>query len=303
MFSPAQKNLFVKCAPATFVFLWSTGFVGARYGLPYAEPFTLTAIRFSIVTILLCLLIFVRRVQFSRSWRMWAHLAVSGILIHSCYIGGIFSAIDLGVDISVAALIAGGQPLLTAIIAVIFLGERLNLRQWSGFIVGFMGLFLVVFKSLDTDALPILGLVGCVVGLIGITAGTLYQKRFVVGIDLFSASAVQFGFALLPCVLWSFALETREIEWNLTVILALLWLCFVLSLGAISILLFLIRMGAASRVSSLFYLVPPVTAVQGYWLFGERLGVAQIIGIAVAALGVALINYATPGKPAATVVE
>jgi drug/metabolite transporter (DMT)-like permease len=300
MFSPASRKLFVKCAPATFVFLWSTGYVGARFGLPYAEPFTLTSIRFSIVTALLCLLVFIRRVRFPSAGIMWAHLAISGILIHACFIGGIFSAIDLGVDISVAALVAGGQPILTAIIVVIFLGERLNARQWSGFAIGFVGLSMVVLKSMAIETLPIAGLVGCVVGLGGITAGTLYQKRYVVGIDLFSASALQFAFALVPCALWAFTFETREIEWNLTLSLALGWLCLVLSIGAISILLFLIRIGAASRVSSLFYLVPPVTAVQGYWLFGERLALIQIVGIAIAALGVALINYMPQSKTVAS---
>ncbi len=298
MFPSSKRRIFILCAPAAFVILWSTGYVGARFGLPYAEPFTLTAIRFSIVTALLCLLVVLRRVSFPASPLMWGHLGVSGILIHTCFVGGIFSAIYLGVDISIAALIAGAQPLLTAIIAVIFLGEQLNTRQWTGFGVGFIGLAMVVAKSLEIETLPLLGLAGCLVGLFGITAGTLYQKRYVVGIDLFSASALQFAFALLPCIFLAFAFETREIEWNLTVVLALLWLCLVLSLGAISMLLFLIRIGEASRVSSLFYLVPPVTAVQGYCLFGERFTVVQVIGIVIAAIGVALINYTAPEKSA-----
>jgi drug/metabolite transporter (DMT)-like permease len=290
------RAIFVQAAPAVFVFLWSTGYVGARFGLPFAEPFTLTSIRFAIVTAILGLVIVVRRGKWPKTALMWGHLAVSGLLIHACFIGGVFTAIDVGVNISIAALIAGTQPLLTAIIAVLFLDETLSPRQWCGFVIGFAGLVMVVLKTIALDALPLVGLVGCVVGLCGITGGTLYQKRFVVGLDLFTGSAIQFACALIPCTLLAFLLETREIQWNLTVTLTLAWLCLVLSIGAISILLFLIRAGAASRVSSLFYLVPPVTAMQGYWFFGESLSELQIIGIAVAALGVALINYQPAAK-------
>ena len=134
------------------------------------------------------------------------------------------------------------------------------------------------------------GLIGCVVGLLGITLGTLYQKRYVVGVDLMSGSAIQFAAALVPCAIWAFVGETREFEWNLTLALVLAWLCVMLSIGAIGILLYLIREGAASEVSSLFYLVPPVTAVQGYFLFDQRLGWLQLAGIAITAVGVAMIN-------------
>ncbi|MFT4585045.1 MAG: drug/metabolite transporter (DMT)-like permease [Gammaproteobacteria bacterium] len=291
MTSVRSRTVFVHVAPALFVFLWSTGYVGARFGLPFADPFTLTSIRFAIVTAILTLVIVARRGKLPRTAQMWGHLAVSGLLIHACFIGGVFTAIDVGVNISIAALIAGTQPLLTAVIAVLFLGETLSARQWCGFVIGFMGLAMVVLKTIALDALPLVGLLGCLVGLCGITGGTLYQKRFVVGLDLFTGSAIQFACALIPCTLLAFLFESREIQWNLTVTLTLAWLCLVLSIGAISILLFLIRAGAASRVSSLFYLVPPVTAVQGYWFFGEKLDALQIVGIAVAALGVALINY------------
>ena len=291
-----HQAIFVAVAPALFVFLWSTGYVGARFGLPFAEPFTLSSIRFAIVAAILALVIVARRGQLPQSARMWGHLAVSGFLIHACFIGGVFTAINVGVNISIAALIAGTQPLLTAVIAVLFLGETLSARQWCGFVIGFVGLALVVLKTIALDALPLVGLLACIVGLCGITGGTLYQKRFVVGLDLFTGSAIQFACALMPCALLAFLFETREIQWNLTVTLTLVWLCLVLSIGAISILLFLIREGASSRVSSLFYLVPPVTAVQGYWFFGESLSALQITGVAVAALGVALINYQSAEK-------
>ena len=295
----ATKQLaFVRAAPGLFVFLWSTGYVGARFGLPFAEPLTLTALRFAIVVALLALIVRVLGRRLPRAPRMWAHLAVSGVLIHAGFIGGIFVAIDRGIDIGIAALIAGVQPLLTALLSVSFLGESLSARQWAGFVVGFVGLGFVVVQGLAVGALPPVAVAACVVGLCGITFGTLYQKHFVLGVDLLAGSGVQFAAALLPCVAGALLFETRAVEWNVTVVLVLAWLCVVMSIGAITILLFLIREGAASQVSSLFYLVPPVTAAQGYLLFDERLSPLQLFGIAVTALGVAMINVGSgPRRP------
>lgn len=284
------SQTFIRAAPIVFVFLWSTGYVGARFGLPYADPLTFTAVRFAIVIVLLALLVAVRGHGLPRKPLMVLHLAVSGILIHACFVGGVYYAIDAGVDISIAALIAGTQPLLTAFVAVSLMRESLRSIQWTGFVIGFAGLALVVFKSVATDALSWTGLGACFLALVGITFGTLYQKRFVVGVDLIAGSLVQFCAALIPCALWAVLFEDGRIEWNITVVATLAWLCIAMSIGAISILLVLIRNGAAARVSSLFYLVPPVTAVQGYLLFGERLTPVQIAGIVLAASGVALIN-------------
>jgi len=295
MIATSVQSTLVRIAPAVFVLLWSTGFVGARFGLPYADPMTFTSIRFAIVVGLLGVIVIISRSRLPRAPAMWGHLAVSGILIHACYIGGVFIAIDVGVGISIAAIIVGAQPLLTAIIVVLFLGETLSRRQWAGFVVGFLGLVMVVAKTFEIGALPLTGLLGCGVALCGITFGTLYQKRYVVGIDLLAGSVIQFGAALVPCVLWSVLFEAGTIEWNLTVVLAMVWLCFGLSIGAITILLFLIREGGSARVSSLFYLVPPVTALQGYWLFGEKLAAGQVVGIGMAAFGVALINAGGAG--------
>lgn len=296
---------FIRAAPVIFVFLWSTGYVGARFGLPYADPLTFTALRFAIVTVLLAVLIVAQARSVPRSPVMWLHLAVSGMLIHACFVGGVYYAINGGVDISIAALIAGTQPLLTAFVAVAVLGESLRRVQWLGFAIGFAGLGLVVVKSIAIGSLSLPGLGACFLALAGITFGTLYQKHFVVGIDLMAGSTVQFCAALIPCALWALLFEDGRIEWNLTIVATLAWLCIAMSIGAISILLVLIRNGAAARVSSLFYLVPPVTAVQGYVVFGERLTALQIGGIVLAASGVALINMggpantATPAAPAA----
>lgn len=280
----------ITSAPWVFVMLWSTGYVGARFGLPYADPITFTALRFGIVTVLLALLSIVRRVPLPRSGVMWVHLMVSGTLLHAVFIGCVFSAVGMGINIGVASLIAGAQPLLTAVLVLPMLGERLNARQWCGFAIGFAGIALVVSKSFQLGTLDWTPLLLCVTALFAISIGTVYQKRFVVGTDLIAGSVVQFGTAAILCTGYAWLFEDGRLEWNLTLGLTLAWLCLVLSMGAILIFLYLVRAGAAARVSSLFYLVPPATALQGYLLFGEALSVQQMLGMLVAAVGVAMIN-------------
>ncbi|MGR8919265.1 MAG: DMT family transporter [Gammaproteobacteria bacterium] len=297
MIGDPTRQHFVRAAPAVFVLIWSTGYVGARFGLPYAEPLTFVSLRLGIVVILLLALLRLRGSRLPRSPHTLAHLAVSGMLIHAAFQAGVYLAIARGVDISIAALVAGAQPLLAAVLIGPLLGERLARRQWAGFILGFVGLAMVVVRGFDLGTLDLAGFAACLLALAGITFGTLYQKRFVAGADLIGGSTVQFAAAFLPCAAGALVFETRVIAWNPTFVLALAWLCVALSLGAVTILLFLVREGAASRVSSLFYLVPPVTALQGYAFFGERLTPAQWGGIAVVALGVALINLAPRARP------
>ncbi|MGB1883856.1 MAG: DMT family transporter [Gammaproteobacteria bacterium] len=295
---PDTLKLLVRFAPLVFVLLWSTGFIGARFGLPHADPLTFTAIRFAIVTIVLLVIARIRNARGPAPGLAWVHLAVSGVLIHSCFVGGVFYAIDRGVDVSIAAVITGAQPILTAAIAATLLTERLRRIQWLGFVIGFVGLSMVVLPSYRGGGLDALGLVACVLALIGITLGTLYQKRFPMQVDLFFGSAIQFASAAIVCALWAFAYEQRVIEWNITVSLTMTWMCLALSVGAVSILLLLIRNDAASRVSSLFYLVPPATAVQGYLFFDQTLNLLQCLGVAVTAAAVAMI-IVDPGKSAA----
>ena len=277
-------------APALFVFLWSTGFIGARYGLPYAEPHTFLAIRFIIVIAMLAVIARWRGAKWPREPRIYGHLAVSGVLMHSTYLGGVFSAIHGGLNAGLAALIVGTQPLITAALVGPMFGDRLNARQWAGFVLGFAGLTLVLSKSFARGALPLAAVVCAVVGLAGITLGTLYQKRYVVNVDLWSGSLVQFGAALLPTGALALAFEHAPVMWTPSFVFALAWLCVVLSLGAIGVLWTLIQRGAAARTASLFYLVPPATAFEAWLLFKETLLVAQIVGIALTALGVAMIN-------------
>ncbi len=287
---------FAALAPALFVFLWSTGFIGARYGLPHAEPHTFLAIRFVIVIAMLAVVARWRGAGWPRAPRTYVHLAVSGVLMHSTYLGGVFSAIHGGLNAGLAALIVGTQPLITAAVVGPLFGDRLNARQWMGFVLGFVGLTLVLSKSFARGDLPLGAALCALVGLAGITIGTLYQKRFVVNVDLWSGSLVQFCAALAPTTALALGFEQRAVEWTPSFLFALAWLCVVLSLGAIGVLWTLIQRGAAARVASLFYLVPPATAFEAWLLFDETLLAIQMAGIALTAVGVAMINRATPAR-------
>lgn len=285
-----SAGAFARLAPAVFVLLWSTGFVGAKFGLPYSEPVTFMWYRYTIVSALLGAFVLAVRAPWPRQPLAYVHLAITGLLLHGVYIGGVFIAIAHGMSSGIAALIVGVQPLLTATLVGPLLGERLSARQWLGFVVGFAGLVLTVLETLDRGELPLFGLVTCLCALLAITFGTLYQKRHTAGVDSRVGALVQFMATAVAAGLVANLFETRVVEWHPRFVFALAWLCLALSLGAISILWALIRRGAAARVASLFYLVPPVTALEGYFLFGETLHPVQMLGIATTAIGVALIN-------------
>jgi drug/metabolite transporter (DMT)-like permease len=287
--------------PALFVVLWSTGFIGAKYGLPYIEPFTFLLIRFVIVAALLAGIAFLWQAPWPGSWAQAGHIALAGLLVQGVYLGGVFAAIHAGVPVGVSALIVGIQPILTAAMVGPYLGERVSRRQWVGFALGFLGVALVVSRTIDFarigggrvgGELAGGGLAGfgfCVAALVGISAGMLYQKKHCAGLDLRTGSCIQFLASAFLMALLSGLFESGRIDWAPPLLFALSWLILVLSLGAISLLFVLIRRGAASRVVSLFYLVPPVTALMAYGAFGERLGPASLVGMAIAALGVALV--------------
>ena len=278
-------------APGIFVLLWSTGFVGARLGLPYAEPFTFLAHRFVILTVVLSLIAVLGRAAWPKSLSEAGHIAVVGLLIHGSYLGGVFWAISQGVPAAVAALIVGVQPVLTAVAAGPYLGEKISARQWTGLLIGFGGVALVVGDDLGAGGGSAIGIGACLISLLGITLGTLYQKRHAQGMDLRSGSALQFAAAAVPMMALSLALENGHIDWTGEFIFALGWLIVVLSLGAMTLLYVLIRQGAASKVASLFYLVPPVVALEAWVLFDETLDPGDLIGMAVAMTAVALVLH------------
>lgn len=277
-------------APPLFVVLWSSGFIGAKYGLPYAEPLTFLLIRFILVTSILLVVALATRAPWPTQWRMVGHIAVAGLLIHATYLGGVFSAIFLGLPAGTAALITALQPLLTAIAAGPFLGEKVTARQWLGFGLGLLGVALVVANKLHLAQANVAAVACAATAVLGITAGTLYQKRHCGGMDLRTGSIIQFtasGLAMLALAPW---LETMQVQWSAHFLFALGWLTVVLSLGAISLLLLLIRHGAAARTAGLFYLVPPVTALIAWAMFDETMQALSIAGMLITIAGVAMVT-------------
>ena len=288
------QSLMIAAMPGVFVLLWSTGFIGARLGLPYAEPMTFLAVRFAAVIALFALVIAILRVPWP-TLQDSRHEAVTGVLLHSGYLGAVFSAIELGMPAALAALIVGLQPLLTGAVVGPLLGERVSPRQWLGLVLGLAGVALVLSDKLaatgdrvfDGFGIEAVGL--AVIGLFAITSGTLYQKRFGGKSDWRWAAIAQYTAALLVTGGLALATETNRIVWHPDFVIAMAWLVVVLSIGAIGLLMVLIRRGAAARVVSLFYLVPPCTAVLAWFLFDERFGPMALAGMAVAVCGVALV--------------
>ncbi|GIW25725.1 DMT family transporter [Meiothermus sp.] len=280
-------------APVLFVLLWSTGFVGAKLGLPYAEPFTFLWVRMVIVVGLLAALAFLLRAPWPRGRALNLHIGVSGLLLHAGYLGGVFFAISRGLPAGLSALIVGLQPILTAILAQFLLRERVSGVQWAGLLLGFGGVGLVVGeKALLARELHIepSAFVAIVLALLSTTLGTLYQKRFAVQMPLVAGTVVQYLAASVGLFVLALLFhETMQIQWTPQFVLAMAWLVLVLSMGAILLLMYLIRHNSASAVASLFYLVPPATALEAYFLFGERLGEWALLGMALAVVGVALV--------------
>ena len=287
----SAAGLWLKAMPGLFVLLWSTGFVSAKYGLPYAEPLTFLLLRFALVLALMLPLSLAMRAVWPRTRSQLAHVAVAGVLMQAGYLSGVFCSIHLGMSAGVSALIVGIQPILTAFASAPLFGERLRARQWMGLVLGFGGVLLVVLGRTVLSGITPATLALSVLALVSVTAGTLYQKRYCGAVDLRTGSVIQFcaaGLVLLPFAL---AFETMQVHWTKEFMLTLGWLVLVLSIGAISLLYILIRNGAATTVASFFYLVPPCTALMAYLMFGETLNALAMTGMALAAIGVALVVY------------
>lgn len=260
-------------APGLFVLLWSTGFLGAKLGVPYAEPFTFLCLRFALVILLMLPIAILLHARWPRSVREGAHIAVSGTLIHGGYLGGCFAAVAHGLPAGMVALVVGLQPIVTAFAAAPLLGERVGRLQWLGLALGFGGVMLVMWDKFALDRLGGVSFTWALVALVSITSGTLYQKRYCPSFDLRAGALIQFSAALLLLLPLALFVETTAVKWSGEFVFALAWLVLVLSVGAISLLYNLIEHGEATRVASLFYLTPLMTAAMAYFLFGETLSV------------------------------
>lgn len=279
----------VSIIPAVFVILWSTGFLGARYAMPYAEPFGFLSLRFFASIIFIGGYAWISRAHWPRGSALWSALG-TGALIHAIYVGTMFWAIKNGFPAGFAGLIVGLQPVMTALLAGLILGEHVSLRQWLGLVVGLFGVVLVLGPRLEgvLGSETIINASACFIGVAAFSLGTVLQKRFGSNDNLAAGTTVQYCGALVVSAAMAFLFEPLVIEWTPSLIFALIWLVLVLSVGAIILLMILIRAGEMASVASLFYLVPGVTAIMAYCLFGESLNLMQITGIVITSAGVAL---------------
>jgi drug/metabolite transporter (DMT)-like permease len=281
-------KLAARAAPAVFVVLWSTGFIATKYVLHNAEPLSYLAIRMVLVVALMAVIVAVARPQWPDRIGI-AHSVVAGILVHGFYLGGTAIAIAHSIPAGLSALIPGLQPILTSTLANRWLGERVTPLQWAGLLLGLAGVVLILHDR------PMSGEAGwgwfaSGVSLVSITLGTLYQRRYCGRIDWRAGNLVQYMAVAIFFGIGAWLFENRVVHWTSEFILALIWLAVVLSLGSIGLLYWLIRRSAATSVASLFYLVPVVTAVMAYVLFGERLDAVAISGMVACAAAVFLVN-------------
>jgi drug/metabolite transporter (DMT)-like permease len=292
--------------PAIFVLIWSTGFIVAKFGLPFAPPLTFLAIRYFFSIVCFLVWIWLARAVWPSDKKQWQHLAVSGVLMHAGYLGGVWVAIKAGMGSGLTALIVGFQPVLTALWLTWLNTDKsgtsslpaVTKRQWLGLLLGLVGLLLVVARKFGTTSeVTLLTFAATVFALLCITAGTLYQKRYVSAADVRTANVIQLGAALVVTLPFTM-LETEAIVWNTSFVGAMAWAVLALTLGGSSLMFMLIQRGAATTVTSLLYLVPPTTALMAWVLFGEAITFVTVLGIILTAVGVSLV--VRPAKVAAT---
>ena len=279
----------VRFIPALFVLLWATGFIGARYAMPWAEPLGFLAVRFVLAAAILVLLVLILR-SARLAPAQAAHAAFAGALIHGAYLSGVFWAIRNGMPAGLSALIIGLQPLITAVMAGWALGEKVLPRHWAGLGIGFVGILVVLAPKIGValGGVTVATFGACLMSAIAISAGTVWQKKFVGRADLVTGTLWQYLGATVVTAAGALAFETGDYVLNGELVFAMAWLVLVLSIGAVFLLMAMIRQGEMSKVSSLFYLVPAVTAVIAWVLFGETLTPVQILGMAITTIGVAM---------------
>ena len=281
-----------KFAPGLFVLLWSTGFIGVKYGMPYAPPFYFVAIRMAIAAALLFVAIaFLRKSQPITRSIIWPSTLI-GLTLHGAYLGGCFFAVSRGLPAGVTALIASLQPVLVSLFAARYLGEPLRARAVAGLVLGLVGLFVVVLPRISTtgsNSISLISIAACVIGLLGGTSGTILQKKFGGAIPTLAGTSIQYAATAIVFFTLALIFEQPEIQWTAKFVGALAWLVLALSFGAILLLFFLLSYGSAASVSSLYYLVPAATAIEAYFFFDEHISPISMIGTVITVIGVWLV--------------
>jgi drug/metabolite transporter (DMT)-like permease len=295
-----DHKLFIRVAPLLFVVLWSTGFIAAKYSMANADPFVFLCLRMTITAIVLIPILWLAGGEIPKSIWKHRHDMVTGVLLHCCYLGFLFWPIKDGMPSGIVAIIIGIQPILTTALATMYIGESLNLRKAAGLLLGFIGVGIVILGKYGVN----LGLSGgldwfylglCILSLIAISIGVFYQKKFCDQSQLLTATLMQYVAAAIATALFALMFgETWQIEWTAKFATALAWQVFGLSIGAVVLLMSIIKLGEAGRVSSMFYLVPPLVVIEAHFLFGETLGVLSIVGMLLCIIAVYFVNR--PGK-------
>lgn len=280
-------------APFLFVMLYGTGFVGAKFGLPYAPPMTFLVLRFAIAASIVALIAAGFRARWPATSREALHICVAGSLTVGTFSAGVFVAINLGLSPALSALIIALQPIIVAIGARQLLGERLVIQQWLGLGLGLIGVALVVAHKLDFTQVHMAGLAFAVLGLLGLSFGNLYQKRFCADMNIFTGGALQSASSFALCLPFALMFEDVRVDWSVEFAAALSYMSIGVSIGALSLLYVMIRRGEVARVASIFYFVPVSAALASHLLFGEQIDAAVAVGIAVTAAGVAIVNIQT----------
>ena len=288
--------LFVRLAPLIFVVLWSTGFIAAKYSMANADPFVFLCLRMTITAIILFIFLWLTRARMPHSLLEYRHDMVVGVLFHCCYLGFLFWPIKDGMPSGIVAIIIGIQPILTTALATLYIGEPLNLRKTVGLLVGFIGVAVVILGKYGLDLNASGGLEWfyfglCSLSLVAISIGVFYQKKFCNQSQLLTATMMQYVAAAIATGAFAILFgDSWLVDWTPGFALALGWQVFGLSIGAVVLLMAIIKVGEAGRVSSMFYLVPPLVVVEAHFLFGETLGMPSIIGMLLCIIGVYYVN-------------
>ena len=277
-------------ASAFFIFFWASGFVAAKFGLPYTKPLTFLMLRFGLALFILFSINLIWPFRWPNRSISILHIVIAGLLVQTTYLIGVFYGIFLGLSTGVMALIVGLQPLITGCLASPILGEKLVFKQWLGLGLGFVGLGLVVAEKIDLSSQSLWGIMFAGLALLGITLGTIYQKRYCIGIDIRAAVTIQNAASCMFVGILAVLFEPLHIEWTTQFFIALTWSAFGLSVIAIALYFFLVQRGATAKVTSLIYLSPPTTAIMGWLMFEETFAIPALLGLAIAAAGVAIVN-------------
>ena len=280
--------------PLIFVLLWSTGFIGAKYILPYAEPFVFLTIRYFFATLILVALAKILKESLKISKAAIKQSMIVAVFLHVIYIGGVFYAVSINISAGITAVIVSLQPILVSLLAIPLLGEKLSYRQVFGLALGFIGVFFLLspklFEGDLSTGFSTFGIICCVLALLGTTGGYLLQKKGGADIPFLAGTAVQFATSTIIFAIAAVIFEPLTVDITLEFVLALTWIVVALSIGSIFLLYYLLRRDSASSVSSLYYLVPPLTALQAYFFFEEKIKGIGLIGMVLAALGTLIVT-------------